>query len=68
MDDPMRDYLEARERELQARISTLEEENERLRAALNGILLQWDKPNRDPTREQLGVAIETARAALREQL
>jgi hypothetical protein len=53
----MRDNLEQRERELEAIISTLEKEIECLRAALNGILLQWDKPNRDPTREQLGVAV-----------
>jgi hypothetical protein len=67
MDDLMRDYPEIREKELEAKSSTLEKQNERLRAALNGILLQWDMPNRDPTREQLSVAIEAARAALKEQ-
>ena len=67
MDDLMRDYPEIREKELEAKSSTLEKQNERLRAALNGILLQWDMPNRDPTRGQLSVAIEAVRAALKEQ-
>jgi len=39
-------------------------ENERLRAALSGILLWWDRPN-GPSRGRLVYLIEAARAALK---
>ena len=39
-------------------------ENERLRAALSGILLWWDRPN-DPSQGRLVYLIEAARAAMR---
>jgi hypothetical protein len=64
MTDPMREYLEQRERELDARIRILEAENERLRAALEK--LTYPEFGEYPSDEMvLQALVRIARAALK---